>query len=125
MTSSATSDLILSAGWESDYVPSSSQKDLNGSQVLCGGKIRADYEEYTNPGNDFTVPRRITLTAAENASIQLRLMYPVTFPNMSRVSNWEPSQYFKNLTIQKDQSHIEVLPENLVLTGWNVGFKCL
>lgn len=111
-------------GWTKDEALEAVAEALGGA-VYCHGSLKASWEEYTNPNNDFTVPRRVTLAGLEKTAVQLRLMYPVRFPNMSRVSHWEPSRYFKNIRLEKGQSHTEALPDQLVKSGWNVGYKCL
>jgi hypothetical protein len=38
-----------------------------GGDTLCNGKIKATWEDYTNPNNDYTVIRQVTLTGVEAA----------------------------------------------------------
>lgn len=110
-------------GWFEDDGKSSAS--ILGGAVYCNGSLKANWEEYTNPNNDFTVPRRATLLGLKKTAVQLRLMYPVRFPNTSRVSHWESSSYFKDIRLNKGASHIEIPPDQLVKAGWNIGYKCL
>lgn len=93
------------------------------TEVLCNGRVSATREEYTNPNNDYTVARRVTLTGIDAVRIRLTLMHPINFPNMTRVARWEYSGIWRDVGLTKGASQSIDNPNYQV--GWNLGYRCL
>lgn len=118
MKPNITHTSLLGAGWQTDNATAIVPDFVsNKTQVICGGRIQLVFETYVNPNNDFEVPRRVAVTGLDTARTRMTLMYPIPFPNSSRIESWGMSRYFKDLSLAKGQEHIEVLPEALVMQG--------
>ncbi|SEM91050.1 hypothetical protein SAMN05444354_125117 [Stigmatella aurantiaca] len=119
-----TAEIVIPEGWSRANEFKQDIQPLLDKTLLCGGRVRATWEEYTNPNNDFTVPRVITLVGVEAASVTLILLLPERFPNMTRVANWRPTNVTKNVSLAKGQTHVERIIDAWYLNGCNIGYRC-
>lgn len=92
---------------------------------FCNGSLRVrSVETYTDPGNNYTVPKTVIFEALKDVNVKFRACRGIPFPDMSRIASWVPTRSYRPLKAKKGTVWTENIPREVYTYPLNMTVEC-